>query len=104
MENNKFKKVCFKNRACYYFDDIIKLEGLDIDNILIDEKSHGNILIDISYKTLISPETLRTWFDKIDGFIKISDGAKYLVLLGPETYDAIYKKIRYLISLKSSIR
>ena len=26
MENNKFKTVCIKNRMCYYFDDIIKLE------------------------------------------------------------------------------
>ena len=29
----------FKNRTCYYFDDIIKLEDFDLDNILIDEKS-----------------------------------------------------------------
>ena len=35
---------------CYYFDDIIKLEDLDIDNILKDEKLHESILIyDISY-------------------------------------------------------
>ena len=39
---------------CYYFDDIIKLENFDLDNVLIDEKSDENILIyDISYKTLI---------------------------------------------------
>ena len=43
MENNKFKKVLIKNRTCYYFDDIIKLEDFDIDNILIDEKSYLNI-------------------------------------------------------------
>ena len=43
------------------------------------------------------------WFDKIDGFIKIYDGSKYLILLGPEKNDAIYNKIKYLISLKSSI-
>ena len=52
MENNELKKVCIKNRTCYYFNDIIKLEDFDFDNILIDEKSHENILIyDISYKT-----------------------------------------------------
>ena len=39
MENNEFKKVCIKNRTCYYFNDIIKLEDFDLDNILIDEKS-----------------------------------------------------------------
>ena len=41
--------------------------------------------------------------DKIDGFIRIHDGTRYLVLLGSEKYDAIYNRIRYLISLKSSI-
>ena len=50
MENNEFKKVCIKNRTCYYFDDVIKLEDFEIDNILIDEKSLQNILIyDILY-------------------------------------------------------
>ena len=43
MENNEFKKVCFKSRTCYYLDGIIKLENFDIDNILIVRKSHENI-------------------------------------------------------------
>ena len=30
---------------CSYFDDIIKLEDFALDNILIDKKSHENILI-----------------------------------------------------------
>ena len=55
MGNNELKKVRIKNRTCYYFDGIIKLEDFDLDNILIDEKSHKNILIyDISYKIVIS--------------------------------------------------
>ena len=45
MENNELKKLRIKNRACYYFDDIIKLEDFNLDNMLIDEKSHENILI-----------------------------------------------------------
>ena len=45
MENNEIKIVCIKNRTCFYFDDIIKLEDFDLDNILIDEKSHENILL-----------------------------------------------------------
>ena len=49
MENNGFRKVRIKNRTCYSFDDIIKLEDFDLDNILMDEKSYENILIyDIS--------------------------------------------------------
>ena len=59
MKNHEFKKVRIKNRTCYYFDDIIKLEDFGLNNILIDEKSHKNILIyDISYKTLIGPKPL----------------------------------------------
>ena len=83
MENTEFKKVRIKNRTCYYFDDIIKLEDFDLDNILIDEKSHENILIyNISYKTLIDQKPLRIIFDQIDGFIIIYDGTRYLTLFG----------------------
>ena len=45
MENSEFKKVYIKKCMCYYFDDIIKLEDFDLDNILIDEKSYENIFI-----------------------------------------------------------
>ena len=66
---------------CYYFDHIIKLEVVDLDNVLIDENSHENILIyDISFKALIVSKPLRIEFDKIDRFIKIYDGTRYLSL------------------------
>ena len=42
-------------------------------------------------------------FDKIDGFIRTNVGTRYLTLFRSEKYDAIYKRIRHLISLKSSI-
>ena len=83
MENNKFKKVHIKNCTCYYFNYIIKLEDFDLENILIDEKSPENILIyDISYKTLIGSKPLCIRFSKINGFIRISDGTRYLTLFG----------------------
>ena len=102
MENNKFKEDSIKNRTHYYFDDIIKLEDFDLYNILIDEKSHENSLIYvISYKTLIDSKPLHIRFDKIDGLIRIYDGARYLTLFGSEEYDAIYNRIK--LSLKSGI-
>ena len=59
MQNNKLKKFRIKNRTWYYFSDRVKLEDIDLDNILIDWKSHKNILIyDISYKTLIGSKSL----------------------------------------------
>ena len=104
MENNEFKKVRIKNGTCYYFDDIFKLEDFDLDNILIDEKSHENILIyEISYKTLIDSKHFHVRFDKIDGFIRIYDETRYLTLFGSEKFDAIYSRIRYLISRNCGI-
>ena len=95
--NKEFKKVRIKNHTCYYFDDIIKLEYFDIDNILIDEKSHKNILIyDISYKTLIDSKLSLIRFDKIDGFIRIYDVTRYLALFGSEKYEAIYNRFTYI--------
>ena len=101
-ELKQLKEIDIKNRTCYYFDDMIKIEDFDLRNILIDEKSYENILVyNISYKRLIKP--LRITFNKIDGFIKVYDGTKYLVLFGNEKYYYIYNRIRYLISLKSDI-
>ena len=58
--NGELKQINIKNCTCYYFDDIIKIEDFDIDNILIDEKSYKNILVyNISYKSLIDSEPLR---------------------------------------------
>ena len=38
-----------------------------------------------------------------NGFIRVYDGTRYLVLFGPEKYDVIYNRIRYMISQKSGI-
>ena len=70
-----------KNRTCCYFDDIIKLDNFDLDNISLDKKSHGNILIyNILYKNLIDSKPLRIRFDKTDGFIRIYDGMTELYI------------------------
>ena len=102
---NKFvQNVGIRNCTFYCFDDIIKLEDFSLDNILIDEKSHENIMIyGVSYKILIGSKPLPIRFDKMDRIIRIYDGATYLTLFGTEKYDAIYGRIIYFISLKSSI-
>ena len=47
---NDLKEIDIKVHSCYYFDDIIKIEDFDFDNIWFDEKSYANILVyDISY-------------------------------------------------------
>ena len=57
----------------------------------------------MSFKTLIDAEPLRIWFNKIDGFIKVYDGIRCLILFGSEKYGFIYNRIRCLVSIKSGI-
>ena len=101
--NNEIKEINIKMHTCCCFDDIIKIENLDLDNILIDEKPNDKILVYlISYINLIA-KPLRIRFDKIDGFIRVYNEIRYLVLFGSEKYDSVYSRIRYLISVRSCI-
>ena len=45
MESNELKEIDIKNRACYYFHDLIKIEDFDFDNILIEERLYKRILV-----------------------------------------------------------
>ena len=96
------KVIDIKNLTCYYFEDIIKIKDFDFNNILLDEKSYVNILVyNISYKILISPKPLLIRFDKVDGFIRVYDGTRHLVLFGLRKYDPFtieyWTIIEYLI-------
>ena len=55
------------------------------------------------YKSLIDSKLLRIRFNKIDGFIRVYDQTRYLVLFESEKYDLTYNRIRHLRSLKSGI-
>ena len=80
--NDKLKYIDIKKRACYYFDDIIKIEDFNLDNILIDKNSYDNILLyNISYQSLIDYKPLRIRFDKTDGFIRVYDGTRYFFII-----------------------
>ena len=43
--SNKIKDVDIKNYTYYFFDGIINIKNVDLDNIKIDETSYKNILI-----------------------------------------------------------
>ena len=61
------------------------------------------MVYEILYTTLIGAKHLRVRFDKINGFIRVYYGTRYLVLLGPEKYDANFNRVRYLIGVKNSV-
>ena len=69
-------------------------QRFDIDNILIDGKSHENAFVyNILYKILINSRLLRYRFHIIDEFTRTYYGITYLVLFGSEKYDSIYNRI-----------
>ena len=52
---------------------------------------------------MIGAKPLRIRSDKVDGFIRVYDETKYLVLLGHKKYDTIFDNIRYLINQKKMV-
>ena len=108
--NNELKEIDIKNRTCYYFHDIMKLEDFDFDNILLDQGGYENNLVYvISYKNLIAAKPFLIKFNKIDGFIRVYEEKRYLVLFDSIPlfesiqYGTIYNRIRYLISQKKGM-
>ena len=58
-------------------------------------KNHTKVFWFMTFHTKFS--------DEVAGFIRVYDGIRYIVLLGPEKYDAIYNRTRYLISQKTDV-
>ena len=81
------------------------VEDTDFENILLDEKSYENILTwYISYKTFMGATPLHIRFDKVNGIIEIYHGSRCLELFGLRIYNAVYERIKYLISEKSDAK
>ena len=68
--DNESKEIDINNCTCYYFDDIIKIEDFNFNNILINEKYENILGYDISYKTLIGTKPLRIRFDRINNLLE----------------------------------
>ena len=72
--NDELTEINIKNLTCFYFDEIIKFEDFNVDNILINEKSYGNILVyHVSQKIQVDAKPLVVRFDKIDGSIRVME-------------------------------
>ena len=67
MKNYEFERTPIKNYTYYYFDDIIRFK----DMILIKTQRE-------SPETLIVSKHLHITFYKINVFVRIYDGSRYL--------------------------
>ena len=54
-------------------------------------------------KLWLVPKPLRIRFDKIDGFFRIYDGTRYLILFGSENYGALALKNMMLFTTELDI-
>ena len=85
--SNKVKEIHMKNRAYYFFNDIINIENFDPSYIEVDEKSNKDILIYyIGYVTIkeyvkiYSVNPLHLIFRYVNGCSEEINGNKYLTL------------------------
>ena len=55
-------------------------------------KNHTKIFwFIIFHAKFVDAKPMHIRFDKVDGFIRVYDGTKYLVLFGHEKYDVIHR-------------
>ena len=88
--SNKVKDIDIKNRAYYFFNDIINIKNFDHNNIKIDEKSCKDILIyyigyvtikDLKYLKINSVNLSYLIFNKVNGYSEEINGNRYLTLV-----------------------
>ena len=96
LKSNDIISILFTCASCY-FDDIMRVGDFGFSNVLLSKTITWKF---ISYKSIMDVNPLYIRFDKVHGFIEIHDGTGYLVLYGPEGYDAMCDRIKYLINEK----
>ena len=103
--SNKVKDIDIKNQTYYFFNDTINIKTFDPNNIKIDKKSYGNILIYyIGHVTIkvskyvkinsINPPYLI--FGKVNGYFEEVNGNKYLTLVTTNESKEIIQKYEEL--------
>ena len=106
---NELKEIDIKNRACYFFDDIMRawkihidtdFSGILLDEKLYKEKNKKKLIYEISYKTSTDAKPLCIRYNKVNGFIKIHNKTTYLGSFD-KWCDKSCDRIKYVISKRS---
>ena len=79
------KQLNIKNRTCYFYNDLINLDGFDADQLKSDKKGVMNINVCytgyVTKKSVYNIDSVNPLYLNIytlDGFIEEKDGSKYL--------------------------
>ena len=104
--NNQVKDIDIKNRAYYFFNDIINIKHFDPNNVKINEKSYKNILVyyigyvtieNLKYLKINSVNPLYLIFSKVNGYFEEIDGNKYLTLIPTNESKEKIKKTQRIV-------
>ena len=100
----KVKQIEIKNRAYYFYNDIINIKTFDSNFLKVDKKSYSDI--DIYYiwynpikkigdcENIYSVIPLYLIIGKVDGHIEEKNGSKYLVFDSTDENKEVLKKYR----------
>ena len=68
-------------------------------------KNHTKVFLFITFciKICLVQNLLRSRMDKVNGFFRVYDGTRYLVIFEPKKHNDIFNMIRHLIGVKSGI-
>ena len=107
---NKVKDIDIKNRIYYFFNDIIRIENFDSNNIKIDEKSDKSIVIyyiryvtikDWKYVKMFSVNSFYLISGKMNGYVEETNGNKYLMLVPTnESKEKVKNMENYAVKLE----
>ena len=107
---NKVKNIDIKNRIYYFFNDIIRIENFDSNNIKIDEKSDKSIVIyyigyvtikDWKYVKNFSVNSFYLISSKMNGYFEETNGSKYLMLVPTnESKEKVKNMENYAVKLE----
>ena len=107
------KQINIKNRAYYFFNDMINIKNFDPSLIKIDKKSYKTLAFKIwihhnkkisNYENINSVNPLYLIIGKVDGYIEKNNENKYLLFASTdknkkvlEKYTKLQDKIKYHI-------
>ena len=91
---NSLKETNIKNRTYYFFNDMIYIKSIDPNEFKMDYKKYTTLdtwWSEFGCITINSVNPLCLIIDKINGYIKESNGNKYLILV-PTDKDTFKKR------------
>ena len=99
------KEINIKNRAWYFFDDMINIKDFDSNLLKIDKKSYKNT--DSDYVKINSVNSLCLIICEVDRCIEEKNGNKYLTLVFTDKnkevlikYTDLWDKIKNLVVIQ----